>query len=81
MFGTVGPMGLGGVLACLGLSLVLDASCAVSVAEGLAVLFTCWAGLGGGALWGQWGGIRACGHNTVAAAWGLRLRGYELQFV
>ena len=49
MFGAVGLRGLGGVLACLGLSLGLGASCDAS---GLGVLFTSWAGLGSGALRG-----------------------------
>ena len=70
MFGTVGPRGPGSVLACLGLSHVLDASRAASVAKGLNVRFTCRAGLGNGALWE---GFRLRRHDTVAAhaAWGL----------
>ena len=68
MFGTVGLRGPGSVLACLGLSHVLDASRAASVAKGLNVLFTCRAGLGNGALWE---GFRLRRHDTVAVAWGL----------
>ena len=60
--------GLRSVLACLGLSFGLIASCAASVAEGLDILLPGWTGFGG---WALRRSLRLCGRGTVGAAWGL----------
>ena len=65
MFGTVGSLGLGSALGCLGLSHATVSSRAALVAKGLDVLFTCRAGLGSGALRR---GIRLRSHDTGTAA-------------
>ena len=69
MFAAVGLRGLGSVLACLGLNLMLGGSHAASVTEGLDILFTCLAGLGRTVyqLDGAWK-WRASGEPLVAQA-------------